>query len=294
MGKRAMGRLMVGCLALGLSLASPAITVCYDYVIWKITCQDTNRNGPEQVREAMRQKRSGYHLLATITSAHLIQGGYATQPGDVFIFGGGHVAIVGRDGHTMKHFLQTAGKSGQPHEPKDVKPLSWSLQQIIDFKRISPEGNEIQPYLHNWVEIWRSDGGLRRCNEEGGAQSQTLTVTNMKAAKVRTSFDTVPGALYMIEASGVISDWGDKGDGVDPVWCYAPWRCGTGEPWQQLRINDRGMADIAGRTIPYNAGHVYRIQYTGDGRPIEFYCIDAQGSWQDNKGVFTVQVARVQ
>lgn len=127
-----------------------------------------------------------------------------------------------------------------------------------------------------------------------GNESQTLVIPNTQAQKLRTSFATVPGGIYRIQASGVINDWGNAPDGIDAVWCYAEWRCGKeGQAWNQLRINDKGMPDIAGQPIPYNPGHTYTVDMAGDGKPIEFYCSDAQGSSGDNLGAFTVMVTRV-
>lgn len=125
-----------------------------------------------------------------------------------------------------------------------------------------------------------------------GSVLETLVIPNTESTKVRTSFATQKGTRYTIEASGVVSDWGDKVDGVDPVWCYAEWRCGTtGQVWDQLRINDKGMTELAGKPIPYNSSHVYQVEFIGDGNPIEFYAIDALGSPSDNKGFFTVKVS---
>jgi hypothetical protein len=127
--------------------------------------------------------------------------------------------------------------------------------------------------------------------EGGFLMREEFSVTNERPVKVRTSFATEKGKVYRIEASGVVSDWGDKEDGVDAVWCYAEWRCGKkGEMWQQLRINGRGMSEIKGSAIPYNGNHEYWVDLKGDGKPIEFYMSNAQGSWQDNHGQIGVSV----
>jgi hypothetical protein len=124
-----------------------------------------------------------------------------------------------------------------------------------------------------------------------GSGSQTFTVTNEKPEKYHTSFATVAGATYIVEASGVFSDWPDHQDGIDPVWCYAQWRCGNnGEAWQQLRIDGKGMAEQAGHDIPYNPSHHYAIEMKGTGQPIELYLADAQGSADDNHGKIQVTV----
>jgi hypothetical protein len=109
---------------------------------------------------------------------------------------------------------------------------------------------------------------------------------------VYTPFATQVGGIYSIKASGYVSDWANKKDGVDAVWCYAEWRCGkSGQVWDQLRIDGKGMTDYK-KPIPYNSKHVYQIEVPGTGRPFEFYMFDAQGSSSDNHGSLTVVVTR--
>lgn len=124
-----------------------------------------------------------------------------------------------------------------------------------------------------------------------GGLLETLNIPNDKPVKITSSTLLERGRWYIIEASGVISDWGHVKDGVDAVWCYAEWRCGkNGEVWSQLRINDKGLTDIAGLQIPYNPQHVYQVRYMGEGKRIQLYCSDAQGSSSDNSGSFTVNI----
>jgi len=86
---------------------------------------------------------------------------------------------------------------------------------------------------------------------------------------------------YRITASGTISDWCPPsakskddcsygspfaiGQGVDALYCYATWRCPTPEPWRQLRINGKGLDELAGLAeIPkYDAGHTYEVVVSG-------------------------------
>jgi hypothetical protein len=124
-----------------------------------------------------------------------------------------------------------------------------------------------------------------------GRLLEMLTIPNNKPVKVSTTNVLENGRWYVIEASGVISDWDTVKDGVDAVWCYAEWRCGKqGQLWNQLRIDEKGMPDIAGQPIPYNPQHTYQVRYLGQGKKIEFYAVDAQGSWSDNSGAFTVRI----
>ena len=123
------------------------------------------------------------------------------------------------------------------------------------------------------------------------ATGETLTIPNDKPVKVMSKTVLEKGRWYVIEASGVISDWSDYKDGVDAVWCYAEWRCGKqGEAWNQLRIDDKGMTDIAGKPIPYNTQHSYQVRYQGQGKPVEMYASDAINSSSDNSGMFTVKI----
>jgi hypothetical protein len=126
----------------------------------------------------------------------------------------------------------------------------------------------------------------------GGRQWQ-LQVPNTKPEKKYTG-PTRAECQYDIAASGTISDWADKTDGVDAVWCYAEWRCGKrGEHWQQLRIDGKGMSDLVGQTLAPQSSHRYQIRIKGTGKPLELYCSDAQGSWQDNKGRFDVIITEL-
>ncbi len=125
------------------------------------------------------------------------------------------------------------------------------------------------------------------------AFAESLTVSNTATTPIQTSFATEQGAIYEISASGVVSDWDGHQDGVDAVWCYGEWRCPQPQAWNQLRIDDQGMSDIAGHEIPYNGGHSYSVEFTGDGAPIKFYMADAIGSAGDNSGAIQVTVTKL-
>ena len=120
---------------------------------------------------------------------------------------------------------------------------------------------------------------------------ETLEVPNTKPVKVLSRTVLEAGREYIVEASGTFDDWGNTPHGVDAVWCFAEWRCGKkGEVWDQLRINDKGMTELAGQSIPYNPNHVYQVRIKGQGKPAELYMSDAQGSWTDNLGGTTVRI----
>jgi|GEM_PF-2511341 len=121
----------------------------------------------------------------------------------------------------------------------------------------------------------------------GSAYAGTYEVPNTQPKKITTE-TLEKGRWYTLRAKGEVSDWKEYDDGVDAVWCYAEWRCqreGKDRlPWQQLRINDKGMMDIAGKAIPYNESHVYEVQILGEGQPLTLYMSDAMHSSSNNKG----------
>jgi hypothetical protein len=104
-----------------------------------------------------------------------------------------------------------------------------------------------------------------------------------------------PGVLYVVEASGAFSVWGDRSEGVDAYYVYDRERSG-GWPqlWSQLLIDDRPMVDVArgnGDTHAFKPGHVYLTTVRGDGRPLKLQIADARnGSWHDNRGQVTVRI----
>ena len=133
--------------------------------------------------------------------------------------------------------------------------------------------------------------GITFGEKTSSAPAETLTIPNDKPLKIKSATVLEKGRWYVIEASGVMSDWGDYKDGVDAVWCYAEWRCGKeGQAWNQLRIDNKGMMDVVGKAISYNPQHIYQVRYQGQGKPLEIYCSDAQDSWQDNSGSITVRI----
>ncbi len=123
--------------------------------------------------------------------------------------------------------------------------------------------------------------------EEIVEKGEVLTLV----AKISPRATTKPlknGTWYVIEAKGAVSYWKNKKAGADAVWCYAIWRCGRkGVVWSSLRIDKRGLVDIAGHNLPYNPLHVYSVRYKGRGKPLELL-INKTNS--DSRGTFTVKI----
>lgn len=122
-------------------------------------------------------------------------------------------------------------------------------------------------------------------------KQETISVPNTMPIKVQSNMTLTAGKWYIVEASGVVSNWAGRKDGLDAVWCYAESLCEQGgEPWQQLRINDKGLSEIAGSSIAYNPNHVYAVRLLGEGKPVVIYASDAQDGGEGNFGAFTVAI----
>jgi hypothetical protein len=125
----------------------------------------------------------------------------------------------------------------------------------------------------------------------------TVVVPADRGDPVWSNQPLVAGAMYLIEASGVWSAWGDHQDGIDAYYAYGEWRVGrTPELWNQLLIDDRGMADLAkqnGDPVGYNPAHVYATWVRGTGQRLKLQILDARnGSAGDNHGALQVRISR--
>lgn len=137
---------------------------------------------------------------------------------------------------------------------------------------------------------------------DGWRLLEEIAVPNDRPVRVSTSTCTIIGIRYLLEASGTVSNWsrsfnnrflkpGGRAPGVDAIYCYAEWRVGPDpQPWQQFRVDDKSLFDLAGRPIPYNAEHVYRVELDGTGAPLQMHMGDAQQSSQDNSGSIHVRL----
>jgi hypothetical protein len=122
-----------------------------------------------------------------------------------------------------------------------------------------------------------------------------------------------PTHRYEIEARGTVSDWCPPtatkasdcsgsplqiGEGVDPLYCYAAWRCPSPQLWRQLQIDGEGLDQLAGTpgAITYNPGlfgseaHRYVVTVTGVSGRLTLVAADAVGSSDNNSGAFTVVI----
>lgn len=105
------------------------------------------------------------------------------------------------------------------------------------------------------------------------------------------------GQDYVLEASGVITVWEHVEDGVDAVYCYAPWRVkNPPEVWFPLAEESGPFAKLGGGPhLEYDPSHVYRVRVTGQGGPLVFRVGDAvdNNSYSSNRGEFIVRVLEV-
>ncbi|MEW6280994.1 MAG: tetratricopeptide repeat protein [Candidatus Eremiobacterota bacterium] len=104
---------------------------------------------------------------------------------------------------------------------------------------------------------------------------------------------------YWVKASGVVSRWDDRKDGVDAFYGYAAWRVGPKPlPWASLILNDQSMLERARETgfvTDYRRDHTYQALLIGSGRCLKLQDDDARmGSWHDNRGAYTVRIYAAQ
>lgn len=148
-------------LALLLALALPvaAIVWCHDYSMWRVTGEDANNTSPAELRARLEGLK--YKRFPFTNAARLPQAQDKLRPGDVVIFGDAHSGIVNASGR-IDHFVQKFGAAGTRYRPEEVPAMDnfhrdWTLLDILGFKRIGPQGNEIFPYRDAEVEVWRPE-----------------------------------------------------------------------------------------------------------------------------------------
>lgn len=140
-----------------LPVQTHSITWCHDYSYYQATGHDTNRTAPDKLRETL--SKLGYKRFPFTNAAHLPQAQGKLKPGDVIIIGEAHSGVVNQDGLT-DHFIQVFGTSGTAYQPQEILSMpnfkrGWTLIQMMNFTRKTPDGRSIQPYKNQPVEVWR-------------------------------------------------------------------------------------------------------------------------------------------
>jgi hypothetical protein len=133
------------------------ITWCHDYSYYQATGRDANKTGPDELRKTL--SGLGYKRFPFTNAAHLPQAQGRLRPGDVIIIGDAHSGVVNRDG-LIDHFIQVFGASGTAYQPGEILSMpnfkrGWTLIQMMNFTRTTPDGRRIQPYKDKQVEVWR-------------------------------------------------------------------------------------------------------------------------------------------
>ncbi len=144
-------------LVVSLALPVEAIVWCHDYTLWQASGEDANNTSPAELRSRLGQMN--YKRFPFTNAARMPQAQGKLRPGDVVIFADAHSGVVNGQG-LIDHFVQRSGASGTRYTPEEVQKLDslhrdWTLLDILNFKRIGPQGNEIFPYREAAVEIWR-------------------------------------------------------------------------------------------------------------------------------------------
>ncbi len=134
-----------------------AITWCHDYSLYKISGKDVNKTSPQMLRQNLARMK--FKRFNFTHAAHLPQAQSKLKPGDVIVIGNAHSGVVNQQG-LIDHFIQKFGASGTSYKPEDILNMSnfkrsWTLLQIMNFTRTTPDGRKIFPYKKQKVEVWR-------------------------------------------------------------------------------------------------------------------------------------------
>ena len=141
-----------------ISLPCHAITWWHDYTLYAVSNKDTNRTKPEKLRSLLKDQL-GYKRFKFTNAAHNPKAQSRLRPGDVIIIGDAHSGVVNKEG-LINHFVQKFKSSGTAYQPFDIFSMAnfhrdWTLLQIMNFKRKTPDGRMIKPYKNQKVEVWR-------------------------------------------------------------------------------------------------------------------------------------------
>ena len=145
------------CMLLLLTTNVKAITWCHDYSLFKISGQDVNQTSPEMLRQHLIRLK--FKRFKFTHAAHMPQAQSKLRHGDVIIIGNAHSGVVNQQG-LIDHFIQKFGASGTSYTPEEILNINnfkrnWTLLQIMNFSRSTPDGRKIFPYKKQEVEVWR-------------------------------------------------------------------------------------------------------------------------------------------
>lgn len=134
-----------------------SITWCHDYTLYAATGKDVNMTSPAQLRRSLRDL--GFKSFKFTNAAQNPIAQSKLRAGDVIIIGDAHSGVVNASG-LIDHFIQVFGASGTAYLPQDILGMenfkrNWTLLQMVNFQRQTPDGRMIQPYASQEVEVWR-------------------------------------------------------------------------------------------------------------------------------------------
>jgi putative oxidoreductase len=145
------------------------------------------------------------------------------------------------------------------------------------------------------TDIWGVNAG---CPNQ---QLESINVNSANSSNVSSSTVLQSGKVYPLRISGAFSLWNPDGvprgdQSVDGLFHYNQDSGKPIEVWSQLWINDKPLADwlktSLGRDLTlsdYNSSHVYSLNITGSGQPLNFRIYDS-GAYNDNGGIVTVRI----
>lgn len=162
-----MKKILTACflICIWIIACNPAqsITWCHDYSLYKATefatGKQTNfdRTSISKLRNSL--KDLGYKRYDFTNAAKNPRAQEKLNRGYIIIFGDDHSGVINKN-HLIDHFIQKYGASGTSYLPEQLESLesfkrSWTLKQIINFKRKTSDGRIIFPYRNKSVEVWK-------------------------------------------------------------------------------------------------------------------------------------------
>ena len=219
--------------------------------------------------------------------------------GEVFVRSAGRVLDVsgywyGRNGAWVYQFAQNGNNFAWSRNPPERASGSITGSAMFANWGTGSGWGEITNANGNfatrlqWVngEVFvrsagNGGGGGGNPPSSSGTMSLSIDATRPPYSVMSPALQT--GVRYVVEVAGTFSYWpsdelkDSPEGGVDPLWCYAKWRCPTPQKWQSLLMNGKGLADFSGQPLPYNPQHSYRIEVIGAGSPVNFGLSEPHG-----------------